>query len=83
MRAAARPNPIKSASRDVRNERSVATILRTTCDHHLGWLGRLVLAPRNIGYHIVHHIHPQVAQEHLPALRAWYRARYPAQYPRG
>ena len=62
------------------SERSVATLLRTTRDHHLGLAGALVLAPRNIGCHIVHHIHPQVAQQHLPALRRWYRANHP-QYP--
>jgi fatty acid desaturase len=54
------------------HERSVATLLRTTRDHHLGLAGAVLFAPRNIGFHIVHHIHPQVAQEHLPALRRWY-----------
>lgn len=50
-------------------DRSVKTILRTTVDHHLGILGQLFFAPRNIGFHIVHHLHPQVAFENLPPLR--------------
>ena len=66
-------------------DRRLETILTTTVDHDLGPLGRLFLAPRNIGYHVVHHLHPGVALGNLPALREWYRAelgdRYPA--PRG
>lgn len=61
-------------------DRRVETIVATTYDHHLGWLGRLVLAPRNIGYHVVHHLHPQVSLEHLPALRRWYVDTYGAAY---
>lgn len=61
-------------------DRRVDTILATTCDHHLHWSVRWLFAPRNIGYHIVHHLHPQVALQHLPALRDWYRAHHPA-YP--
>lgn len=59
-------------------DRRVETIVATTNDHHLGsWLDRLVLAPRNIGYHVVHHIHPQVGLAHLPALRGWWLAHHP------
>ena len=63
------------------SDRKLPTILRTTNDHHLRWLEQLFLAPRNIGFHVVHHIHPQVAQEHLPALRAWYMERLGSAYP--
>ena len=63
-------------------DRDVAAIFATTNDHHLGWRGRLLLAPRNIGYHVVHHIHPQVGLARLPALSDWYRRRYPNDYPR-
>jgi len=62
-------------------DRRPETILRITCDNHLGWLGALALAPRNIGYHVVHHLHPQVSLEALPRLREWYRHRYPELYP--
>lgn len=61
-------------------DRRVDTIVATTCDHHLHWSVRWLFAPRNIGYHIVHHLHPQVALQHLPSLRDWYRAHHPA-YP--
>lgn len=62
------------------SDRRVETTLATTRDHHLsGWFTWL-LAPRNIGYHVVHHLHPQVGLEHLPALRAWYRVNQPG-YP--
>lgn len=33
-------------------------------------LGPLILAPRNIGYHRIHHRYPRCALEHLPALHA-------------
>lgn len=57
-------------------------ILASTRDHGLGWLGRLLLAPRNVGCHVVHHLHPQVAARHLPRLRAWYLQHFPEHYPR-
>ncbi|KFE66109.1 fatty acid desaturase [Hyalangium minutum] len=62
--------------------RTLQGILASTADHGLGWLGRLLLAPRNVGLHIVHHLHPQVAASHLPRLRAWYLQHYPEHYPR-
>jgi fatty acid desaturase len=62
-------------------DRRIETIVTTTNDNHLGLLGALGLAPRNIGYHIVHHIHPQVRLGALPRLRDWYAARHPAMYP--
>ncbi|QSQ21994.1 fatty acid desaturase [Pyxidicoccus parkwayensis] len=61
--------------------RTLADVLAVTADHGLGWLGRLWLAPRNVGCHVVHHLHPQVSLEHLPRLRAWYVARFPSHYP--
>ena len=63
-------------------DRRPETILATTCDHNLDTLGRTFFGPRNIGFHVVHHLHPQVALEHLPALRTWYRERLGAAYPR-
>ncbi len=62
-------------------DRRIETILRTTNDNHLGLAGSLGLAPRNIGYHVVHHIHPQVRLGALPRLREWYVQRHAAQYP--
>jgi biopolymer transport protein ExbB/TolQ len=48
---------------------------------HQGPLGRVLFAPRNIGYHIVHHLHPQVALDALPRLRAWYVKEHGESYP--
>ena len=62
-------------------DRRIETILATTNDNHLGLVGALGLAPRNIGYHIVHHIHPQVRLEALPRLRDWYLEARPNLYP--
>jgi fatty acid desaturase len=62
---------------DLVNDRRIETIVATTRDNHLGWLGRFLLAPRNVGYHVVHHIHPHVGLEHLPRLREWYGRTYP------
>jgi fatty acid desaturase len=61
--------------------RTLEDVLAVTVDHGLGWPGRLWLAPRNVGCHVVHHLHPQVSLEHLPRLRAWYVARFPSHYP--
>lgn len=62
-------------------DRRVETILAITNDNYLGWLGALALAPRNIGFHVVHHIHPQVSLAALPKLRAWYLREHPEIYP--
>jgi fatty acid desaturase len=62
--------------------RTLHDVLACTSDHGLGWVGRLLLAPRNVGHHVVHHLHPQVSLLHLPRLRDWYRLRYPDAYPR-
>lgn len=62
-------------------DRRVETIFATTRDHGLGLLGTLLLAPRNVGCHVVHHIHPQVALQLLPRLRSYYLQRYPGLYP--
>jgi fatty acid desaturase len=62
-------------------DRRLETIVKTTSDHNLRGVGRFFLAPRNIGYHIVHHLHPQVAWYELPRLRRWYRDNFPKEYP--
>jgi fatty acid desaturase len=58
-------------------DRDPSTIVATTRTHDWGLAGRLFLFPRNIGFHVAHHLHPTVAMEHLPALDAWYRANEP------
>lgn len=62
-------------------DRKMETIMKTTVDHNMSWLGQLFFAPRNIGFHIVHHLHPQVALENLPKLRQWYLENHPEVYP--
>lgn len=56
------------------SDRSTETTIRSTNDHHLGLAGHLFLAPRNVGYHRMHHLHPQVALENLPRLKEWYNS---------
>ena len=51
----------------------VEGVLSTARDNHLGWLGAIALAPRNVGYHVVHHLHPRASLTSLPKLREWYR----------
>lgn len=62
------------------HDRKIETIIQSTQDHNLSGVSQFFLAPRNIGYHIVHHIHPQVAWYALPKLRKWYLKNYPELY---
>jgi fatty acid desaturase len=63
------------------HDRGLLTTIRSTRDHSLGLFGWLLFAPHNVGYHRIHHLHPQAALENLPALRAWYRANHSEIYP--
>ncbi len=54
-------------------DRSVEATERYTRNHHLGLLGRILLTPHNVGYHRIHHLHPQAALENLPALEQWHQ----------
>jgi fatty acid desaturase len=58
-------------------DRRTSTVAATTVTHDWGALGKLVLFPRNIGFHTVHHLHPQAALEALPALQRYYAALTP------
>ncbi|WP_043284697.1 fatty acid desaturase family protein [Paraburkholderia oxyphila] len=49
-------------------ERAPETIWSMTRTLGFGWFGKLVLYPRNIGFHQVHHAYPALALEHLPAV---------------
>lgn len=62
------------------HDRKIKTIIQTTEDHNLSGISQFFLAPRNIGYHIVHHIHPQVTWHALPKLRKWYLKNHPEIY---
>jgi fatty acid desaturase len=53
-------------------DRRPETVAATTVTHSAGLLARMLLFPRNIGYHVVHHLYPQAALETLPELHAWY-----------
>ena len=57
---------------DIVDNRSVYTMIDSTFDHHMGLWGKLFFGPHNIGYHCMHHIHPQVGLQYLPGLRNWY-----------
>ena len=57
---------------DVVDDRSVYTMIESTFDHHLSAFDQLFIGPRNIGYHCIHHIHPQVGFHNLPELQDWY-----------
>lgn len=62
-------------------DRTTGTLVATTRDHHTGLVGKLFMAPRNIGFHLVHHLHPQASLGSLPGLYAWYRGAHPELYP--
>lgn len=57
-------------------DRRPETIAATTVTHDWGALGRLFLFPRNIGFHVAHHLHPQAALECLPALERYISMRF-------
>ncbi|CAB3809112.1 hypothetical protein LMG28688_06925 [Paraburkholderia caffeinitolerans] len=50
------------------DERTPEMIWSITRTLGFGWFGKLVLYPRNIGFHQVHHAYPALALEHLPAV---------------
>ncbi len=56
-------------------DRSPESIWRMTRTLALGVIGPLVLYPRNIGFHQVHHAYPALALEHLPAVHRHLQAR--------
>lgn len=62
-------------------DRTTGTLVATTRDHHIRFVDKLFMAPRNIGYHLVHHLHPQASLSALPALYDWYRRAHPDLYP--
>jgi fatty acid desaturase len=62
-------------SQEPNEDRSQEATIRSTRNHHLGFLGGLFFAPHNVGYHVVHHLHPQASLENLPKLQNWYDVR--------
>ena len=50
------------------------TVAAATVTHSGRLWAQLLLFPRNIGFHLVHHLYPQAALESLPDLHAWYLA---------
>ncbi len=64
------------------HDRKMETIIKHTTDHHLTGISSFFIAPRNIGYHVVHHLHPQVSWYALPELSKWYEKTYPHLFPK-
>jgi len=58
-------------------DRRPETVAATTVTHDLGVVDKLFLFPRNIGFHMVHHLHPQAALECLPGLERCYSSMRP------
>jgi fatty acid desaturase len=52
--------------------RELNTIIKTTNDHNTNSVFKFLLAPRNIGYHVAHHLHPQVGYRGLKKIRNFY-----------
>ncbi len=59
-------------------DRSLEATEHSTRNHHLGSLGRMLVTPHNVGYHRVHHLHPQAALENLPRLDKWHQQNRPS-----
>ncbi len=57
---------------DIIPNKSVYELIESTYDHHIVFWERILIGPRNIGFHCMHHIHPNVGLHALPKLREWY-----------
>ena len=57
---------------DIVKDRSVYTMIESTFDHHMSFLEKWFIGPHNIGFHSIHHIHPQVGHHYLKSVRNWY-----------
>jgi fatty acid desaturase len=55
--------------------RSQEAVWAMTHTSRHGWPARLILFPRNIGFHQVHHVYPALALEHLPAVNRYLLSR--------
>ena len=53
-------------------DRKLSTVINITNDHNTKGFLKFLLAPRNIGYHIAHHLHPQVGYRHLKKIKDYY-----------
>ncbi|WP_127718391.1 fatty acid desaturase [Halobacteriovorax sp. HLS] len=62
---------------DIVDDRSVYTIIECSFDHHLSFLDRILFGPHGIGYHCMHHLHPNVGIHHLKKLYHWYKSNSP------
>ena len=47
-------------------------VLRTTRDHSQSLWTRLLIGPHHVGYHVMHHLHPEAGFHNLPELSEWY-----------
>jgi fatty-acid desaturase len=63
--------------RDLVTELSPATLSRVSRDHSRDPLSMFLFAPRALGYHRMHHLHPSVSLTCLPGLYEWYTSQYP------
>ncbi len=50
-------------------------MMETTFDHHLTFFGKMLVGPHNIGFHCIHHLHPNIGFHALPKVRNWYLER--------
>lgn len=57
---------------DLVPNKNVYTMIESTYDHHMSFFDRILIGPRNIGFHCMHHIHPNVGLHALPRLQKWY-----------
>ena len=63
---------VEHAQARVTGRSGIRAVIDLTRNHHLGVSGKLLFAPHNVGYHLVHHLHPHAGLEKLPELQRWY-----------
>lgn len=63
---------ISEHDRELHEEVNKQNILRSTFDNHLGLIERMLISPRNVGFHVAHHMYPTAPLYALPLIAKTY-----------
>lgn len=63
---------ISEHNRKLHAEATKENVLLSTFDNHLGLIDRMLISPRNVGYHVAHHLYPTAPLYSLPKITELY-----------